>query len=188
MSLQRFRGTFAGRTIARWLGDATYLPCSALLGAIVAASTAITGAQEAATAFNRKATVPANTLLAGTVLRIRAQGIATATTGTETYDLFLKIGTVTIASKVNIDAANNDGFWFDQVVTVRDIGATGHIVAAGTMAFGASGTAAQVATLLASAAIDTTADLDITVVIDRQAAATDGDSARLDLLIVEIIG
>ena len=187
--LQRYPGTFAALNPARWLRAASrYLPCSALLGAIVASSTAITGATEADTAFDKAVTIPADTLVANTVLRIRAQGVHTATTGAETHTIALKIGTTTIASRAAVDPANNDIFTFDITVTIRTAGASGTMVAAGTMAVGAGGTANPIAVLLASTAIDTTAAKDVAVWIDRQAAATDGDSARLDLLVVEIIG
>lgn len=189
MHVQRQHGTFASEDPRRWIGPgAHYYPCPALFAVALAASAAITGTQEAATAFDKKATIPANTLKAGTVIHVVAQGIHTATTGTETHDMLLKLGSVTIASKTGIDPANNDLFRFEAWITVRDIGATGHVVATGTTSFGASGTATAVAFLLASTAIDTTAALDVSVTIDRQAAATDADSARLDVFLVEIFG
>lgn len=153
-----------------------------------AASTAIDGTQEAATNFDAKYTLPANSLKAGTVLRIRAQGIHTATTGAETHSMALVIGSVTIASKAAIDPDNNDLFYFDATVVCRDAGATGHIVATGAQAHGVPGTASAIPFLLASTAIDTTGALDIAVQIDRQATATDSDSARLDVMVVEVVG
>jgi hypothetical protein len=56
------------------------------------------------------------------------------------------------------------------------------------MTFGASGTANPLGVYLASTTIDTTATQAIAVWIDRQASATDSDSARLDMLSVECIG
>lgn len=183
----RFNGGFLAKSFKRWVSPGVDCRVPCLIGASVAASTAITGATETQTAFDKKATIAPNVLEAGSVIRIRAQGIHTATTGSETHDMLLTIGSVTIASKTGINPADNDIFWFDQVVVVRDIGATGHIVAAGTMMFGASGGGTAAATALASTAIDTTAALDIQVQIDRQGTATDSDSARLDLLVVELV-
>lgn len=154
----------------------------------VAASTALTGTQEADTAFDSSYTLPANSLKAGTVLRIRAQGIHTATTGAETHTMALKVGSVTIASKTLIDPANNDIFYFDATVVCRDAGASGHIVATGTQAHGVPGTASAIPFLLASSVIDTTGTNVVGVYIDRQASATDSDSARLDVITVEVIG
>lgn len=153
-----------------------------------AASTAITGTQEADTAFDKSYTIPANTLKAGTRIRIRACGVHTATTGTETHTMALKIGSTTITSKASIDPANNDIFYFDIEVVIRTAGANGTMVATGVQAFGASGTAAAVAVLLASTAIDTTVTKNVAVYIDRQTTATDTDSARLDILAVDILG
>jgi hypothetical protein len=154
----------------------------------VAASTAITGTTETEANFDQKYTVPANTLKVGTCVRIRAQGIHTATSGSEDHTILLKIGTTTLCSKAAVDPANSDLFYFDFEFVVRTAGAGGTMVGAGVIATGPSGTAAANAVLLASTAVDTTGALDIAVAIDRQASATDGDSARLDYLTVEIIG
>lgn len=152
-----------------------------------AASAAITGTQEAETNFDKNVTIKANTLKVGSRIKIRAQGIHTATTLAETHTILLKLGTVTVASKAAIDPANNDIFYFDFEVIVRTIGAAGTIVGCGLIATGAGGSAAPAAAFLASTALDTTVDNVAAVAIDRQAAATDTDSARLDFLSVEVI-
>ena len=154
----------------------------------VAASTAITGATETDTAFSQSYTVPANTLKAGTRIRVRAQGIHTATTGTEDHTIALKLGSITIASKAAVDPADNDLFYFDAEIVCRTAGGSGTLVACGSLAVGASGAGALVGFLLASTTIDTTAANILGVYIDRQATATDGDSARLDVLTVDVIG
>ncbi len=154
-----------------------------------AASTAITGATETDTAFDTKYTIPANTLKAGTVVRVRAQGIHTATTGAETHDLSLKIGSTTVVSAASVDPANNDLFYVDCLIVVRTAGASGTFVATGTvLANGQNGAGTAKPFFKASTAIDTTAAMDLAVFIDRQAAATDGDSVRLDIFVVEVIG
>lgn len=165
--------------------SATEYGVGALIGASVAASTAITGATETETNFSTTATLPANAAQAGTVLHIVAMGKYTATTGAETHDLKLKIGSTAIATISSINPANDDYFVFDVWVTVRTAGGSGTMVAVGSaMGAGASGTGTSVNVALDSTALDTTAAQTIAVAIDRQASATDGDSARLDILTV----
>lgn len=167
------------------VGSAWY-KLSSLLYAAVAASTAITGATETATLFSPQFSVPAGALEAGSVLRIRAQGIHTATTDAETHTIALKLGSITIASVAAVDPANDDMFYFDAIVVIRTAGASGTLVATGTLMAAAATAAGDAAPfLLASTAIDTTAAHIVGVEIDRQASATDGDSARLDILVVE---
>jgi hypothetical protein len=152
-----------------------------------AASTAIDGTQEALTSFDVTRIIKGGRLRVGSQIRIRAIGTHTATTGAETHDMNLILGSIVLASKTGIDPANNDIFMFDILVQVRTIGASGTLVAMGTMTFGALGVASPVAVLKASTAVDTTADLTAAVQIDRQAAAADTDSARLEILSVDII-
>lgn len=154
----------------------------------VAASTAITGTTETEANFSEKYTIPAFSLAGGSVIRVRAQGIHTATTGAETHDILLKLGSTTVASKLTIDPADNDIFYLEAIIQIRTSGSSGTFVAAGTIATGATGSAAPAAFFKASTAVDTTAALDVAIAIDRQAAATDADSARLDLFVVEVIG
>lgn len=157
----------------------------ALVGASVAASTAITGATETETNFSTTVTIPANAMQAGTVLHIKAQGTYTATTGTETNDLLLKLGTTTLVTKATVDPANGQFFSFDFLVTIRTAGGSGTMVGHGlSMGAGGNGSGTTVADFLASTSIDTTTAQVVAVAIDRQASATDGDSARLDQLTV----
>lgn len=155
--------------------------------ASVAASTAITGATETEANFDTTYTLPANTLKAGTRVKIRALGIHTATTDSETHTILLKLGSTTIASKASVDPANSDVFFFDFELVCRTAGGSGTMVGCGLMAVGASGTGAGVVVNLASTSVDTTAAHVIAVAIDRQSSATDSDSARLDFLTVDVI-
>lgn len=152
----------------------------------VAASTAITGATETEANFDSSYSIPADTLKAGTVLSYDFQGIHTATTGTETHDILVKLGSTTIASKATIDPANSDIFSGRCSVTIRTAGVGGTMVGTCQMSFGASGTAAPVEYYLPETAVDTTGALVAAIAIDRQGAATDGDSARLDIMNVRI--
>lgn len=159
-----------------------------LASASVAASTAITGATETETNFDTTYTMPANTLKAGTVVSIRAQGIHTATTGSEDHTILLKLGSTTIVSFASVDPANNDVFYFDFEFVCRTAGASGTILGCGTAGPVTPTTGTAKVVNLASTTIDTTAALVIAVAIDRQGTATDSDSARLDYLRVNVHG
>ena len=154
-----------------------------------AASDPITGATETETLFSTQYSLPANSLKAGTVVRVRAQGIHTATTGSENHSMILKIGSVAVTTMATVDPANNDIWYFDAVIICRTAGASGTIVASGTqLAQAQTGVGTAKPFFLASTTIDTTGANIIGVAIDRQASATDSDSARLDVLTVEVIG
>jgi hypothetical protein len=182
MSTKIMRGGLSvdGEGLARRVGGLVY--------ANTAAATAITGATETDAMFDKSISIPANTLKAGSVIRVRAQGIHTATTGAETHTIALKLGSTALVSHAAVDPATNDVFVFDFAVVVRTAGASGTMVGAGfSLATGAAATGTMKAAALASTAVDTTAALVVGVWIDRQASATDADSARLDVLTVEIV-
>lgn len=157
----------------------------AILKSQVAASDPITGASEAETAFSQSYTVPANSLEAGSVLRGSAWGKHTATTGSETHTLALKLGSVTLGSKASIDPADNDYWRWEWEVTCRTAGASGTMVGWARLTYGASGAAGTVVCYYVdSTTLDTTAANVLAVYIDRQASATDSDSVRQDSIIV----
>lgn len=164
---------------------ATEYGIGALVGASVAASTAITGATETETSFSTTVTVPAAVMQAGTVLHIKAQGTYTATTGSETHDLLLKLGTTTLVTKASVDPATGQFFAFDFWLTIRTAGSSGTMVGHGlSMGAGGNGSGTAVMDFLSSTAVDTTTAKVVSVAIDRQASATDSDSARLDQISV----
>lgn len=154
-----------------------------LLYSNVAASAAHTNTVTAAD-FDKSVTIPANTLKAGDVLRIRGQVIATATNSTDTLTLLLTIGGTTIVTSGAVDVANGDIGYFDAVVNIRTIGASGTMVATGVVALGVPGTVTAKPFLLGSTAIDTTAALAIAINADWSVADA-GNSCRLDILDVE---
>jgi hypothetical protein len=141
------------------------------------------------TLFDSNFTIPANTLKAGDVIKIRYQGIATATNSTDTLAIKLYIGGLTgtaLISHAATDVANNDVFSGEMTLVVRDIGATGHIVGMGTYKSvpAAEGTITVKDKVLASTAIDTTAAQQIGVSA-TWSVANSGNSVRLDILNVE---
>jgi len=156
----------------------------------VAAGTALTASstETALGAF----TIPANVLKVGDKLRIRYQGIATATNSTDTLAVKLYIGGLSgtaLISHAATDVANNDVFSGEYELTVRTIGASGTIVGCGTYKSvpAAEGTATYKDDILASTAIDTTAAQDITV-SGTWSTTNAGNSCRLDVLSVELVG
>lgn len=153
--------------------------------AALAASAALT-ASSTETAFDKAHTIPANSLRPGDVIRVRAQGIATATNSTDTLDAQLRLGTTDILATGAVDVANNDVFFIDADIVIRTIGATGTMVAAGHTAIGAPGTVTSKPKILASTTIDTTADISVNV-SGTWSTTSGGNSCRLDILNVEII-
>lgn len=165
---------------------ANYLKVScAMLFSQVAASTAITGATETSTAFDQYYTVVASSPEAGSVIRGRAWGKHTAQTSTEDHTLALKLGSQAIFTSAAIDPATNDYWMIEFEIVFRTVGASGTIVGWASIRTGASAAAGTVIHhYLDSTSFDTTADAILAVYIDRQASATDGDSARQDCMVV----
>ena len=135
-------------------------------------------------------TIPANRLSVGSVIRIRYQGIATATNSTDTLAVKLYIGGLSgtaLISAAAIDVANNDLFGGEFTVVVRTIGSSGTIVGYGTYkTTAAEGTATIKDDYLASTTLDTTTSKDITV-SGTWSVASASNSCRLDILNVEIL-
>ena len=155
------------------------------------ASTAITGTTETNTNFDNTFSIPANSLGVGGKGRIKARGIYTATTGTETHVFNVMLGSTSIGVTGNLDPANDNMWSIDYEFDVRAIGASGSVVGSGICTTGGRG-AVPVQHLLGTGsgsashtAIDTTAALVLAIAIDRQGTATDSDSARMDSISFE---
>lgn len=154
-----------------------------------AASTAIT-ASSTETAFSTNYTIPANSLRAGSVIKVRFQGIATATNSTDTLTIKLYIGGLTgtaIFTSSATDATNNDIFAGEGIIVIRTIGSSGTLVASGsyTKVEGASGTASRVDFITASTAIDTTTSKLVTA-SGTWSSPNAGNSCRMDIFSVEV--
>jgi len=151
-----------------------------MAGVAVAASTALTASSTETNFDNSIVTIPANTLRAGDVIRIRAQGICTATNSTDTFTGKIKLGSNVVLSTGAVDVANNDIFELVGDLVVRTIGATGTVVFSGAAALGAEGTVTSKPGKLASTTVDTTAAL--TFAVSGQWSTTNaGNSCRLDV-------
>lgn len=146
----------------------------------VAASAAVTNTVTE-TGFDKTHTILANTLKAGDVIRIRAQAIASATHSDATLTLKLYLNAVEIVTTGAVNVADGDIGYVDVEICIRTIGASGTMVAAGVQALGVPGTVTAKPFLLASTAIDTTAD-QVVAVKATWSYANAGNSARLDLL------
>lgn len=156
-----------------------------LLYASVAASAAVSNTV-AETAFDKSVSIPADTLRAGDVIRVRAQVVATATNATDTLDVQLRLGTTDIVATGAVDVANGDIGYIDFDVTIRTIGAGGTMVGAGVVALGVPGTVTAKPKFLASTAIDTTAAISVNVSA-TWSVANAGNSCRLDVMNVQLI-
>ena len=185
-----FRLGFARRdaTAAATTGDALVrVAPGPVWGASTAASAAVTNTASE-TAFDKTVTIPANSLVDGSLLHIRAWGIATGTDSTDTLQLKLRLadGTNTIAliTTTALDVADNDTFVLDSWVTIRTDGASGTLVASGWYAEDAEGTAAMQQDTVNSSTVDTTAEITIDVTANWSAAVS-ANTCRLDQLIVD---
>lgn len=181
-------GRLVARDYADASGDAKVI--AKKLTASVAASAAVANTATE-TEFDKSFTLPANVLKVGSLLRIRYQGIATATNANDTLTVKLYIGGkagTALQTLGATDVANNDIFAGEFYLSIRTIGATGTMVGwgNGTKTLAASGTATMVVNTLASTAIDTTAAQKL-VAAATWSAANAGNSCRLDYFTVEML-
>jgi hypothetical protein len=172
----------------------TDAPVNGWLGGLVYANTAASTAHTNTTTealFDTQYSIPANTLVAGSVIKVRFQGIATATNSTDTLTINLYLGGLSgtaILSGTATDVANNNIFCGEATIVIRTVGASGTFVAFGSHAKipAASNTASPVYQITASTTIDTTAAQVIGVGADWSVANA-GNSCRLDIFHVEIM-
>lgn len=135
--------------------------------------------------------IPANTLKVGTVIEVQYQGIATATTNTDTLTVKLYIGGLSgtaILTGTATDVANNNIFAGKATIVIRTIGTAGTLVAYGhhTDVPAAANTATiGITEITASTAINTeTAQV---VGVGADWSTTDvNNSCRADIFIVKI--
>ena len=160
---------------------------SALLYASTAASSAISGISTA-TAYDVSFTIPANTLEAGDVVDVWAQGIVTAENGADTHQFKLLIGSSVVAATPAIAVAANDIFLIHARIKIRTAGTAGTFTGSGITYIGTPGVAAGAADVpgahfIASTAINTETTQAITVT-STVSAASGSNSSRLDDLTI----
>lgn len=154
-----------------------------------AASSAITASSSEAL-FDKYYTIPANSLRPGQLIKVRFQGIATATNGSDTLTIKLKIGGLSGTALISMaaqDVADNDVFQGEYEIIIRTVGAAGTMIGCGTYKSvpAAEGTMTVKDDILASTAIDTTAD-QVVGVTAQWSSTNAGNSCRLDFLRVEM--
>jgi hypothetical protein len=162
-------------------------PSWRLLGVSISDSTAITGATETESNFDNSVVLPANVLRVGSKIRIKGLAKHTATTGAETHSMLVKVGATTLLTVAAIDPANSDTFQFEIEVTVTAIGASGVVTGFAKYRVGTATAGNFLTVPIDAVTLDTTAANTVAAAIDRQAAATDSDSAILREFSVEVM-
>jgi len=132
------------------------------------------------------ASIPANTLKAGNVLKIRAHGVVVNSNSSDTLTAAITFGGATITSAAALDVANNDIVIFDTYITVRTSGGSGTMVANTKAMVDAPDGASGTGDIMASAALDTTSAQTIAFTSDWSSAHANNDF-RAESLVVEII-
>jgi hypothetical protein len=187
-ALSATTGTFTGRmTTTDGVSSGTARVIGGLAYSNTAASTAI-ASTSAETVFDTNYNMPANTLKAGTVVKIRYQGIGTTVVGTDTlaHKLYIggSAGTALISSAATT-MVNSHTFNGEVTLICRTAGATGTLVATGTYKVNsAEGTMTTKDDITASTTVNTQAAQLITVT--GQFNTTNANSVRLDIMTVEI--
>jgi hypothetical protein len=158
-----------------------------LLYANTAASTAV-ASTSAETAYSTSYTMPADTLKAGSVVKIRYQGVATTAVGSDTMVGKLLIGGVGGTALVTTAATtivNAHTFTGESTLICRTAGTTGTFVAISTFKVNsAEGTMTVKDDITASTTINTTAAQVIAVSVTYN--TTNANSSRIDVMTVEI--
>lgn len=142
------------------------------------------------TLFSTQYSVPANSLEPGQLIRLKWQGIATATNATDTLTIKAYIGGLSgtvLFTHAATDVANDNVFMGEYDLIVRTIGASGTVVGFGTgkSVPAAEGTATYKDDILASTTLDTTA-AQVLGLSATWSVANAGNSCRLDFLSVEM--
>lgn len=179
-ALRQIDGSSNDNAVLGWQGGVVYRS--------LAASTALT-ASSTETALDSY-TIPANTLKAGSVIRVRFQGIATATNSTDTLTVKLYIGGLSgtaVLTGTATDATNNDIVTGEALIVLRTIGASGTFVAtaSGNIVPAATRVAVPVFQITASTTLDTTAAVDLTIGY-KWSTTSGSNSCRNDIFVVEI--
>lgn len=157
-----------------------------ILACATAASTAVSNTASETALDNSACTIPANSLRPGDVIKIKTQGIATATNAADTLTINVKLGSATLYQFAANDVVNNDIWNGEVTMVVRSIGASGSAVVdvIGTLDVDADKDPA-IASFKAATTIDTTGDLAITVTATWSAASS-SNSCRADIFIVTL--
>jgi hypothetical protein len=138
--------------------------------------------------------IPANTLVAGSTIRVSAMGIATATTSTHELQFFMRLGPTSTAlgsresllTASPVDATNNDVFYIDALIQVRTIGTSGTAVAMINFQKADAVDTATTRSLKGSFPLNT--EVEQTLAVSAQwSSASASNSCRSDVFCVDIV-
>lgn len=139
--------------------------------------------------------IPANTIVAGTIMKVRFQCIAPSTNATDTLQIRLRLreaaealsSATLILDSTAVDAVNDDVVMGEAWLEFRTVGPAGTFVAAGLVTVpDPAGTAVVRQQIVASTAVDTTVALTLSVTA-TWSVANAGNQVRLDVYQVEIL-
>ena len=175
-------------------GQVTTSPSVGGLGtaiyANVADSTAVANTTTE-TVFNKNITLPANSLQAGDVIKVRALVDAIGVTSTPTLNIKLNFLSGTSATTVNVMAtgavtqAASNLVEVTATIIIRTVGATGTFVAEGMFTSGVPGTAVPTVWSKGSTTLDTTQTEQVNVSATWSAASS-SNTCLLRELVVEL--
>jgi hypothetical protein len=137
------------------------------------------------TMFDKNFSIPANTLKAGSVIRVRAMVLVSAVNAADNLILYVRLGGLTgtaVLTTAGVVVAANDVGWLDTVITLRTATT---LVAASSWNLGVPGTATTKAHILGSTAVDPTI-ANVLCVTAKWSAASANNACRLDVLAIDI--
>ena len=139
--------------------------------------------------------IPANSLVPGSTIRIKAAGIITAATADHALTANLRLGPTSTAlasrspalfSLSAVDSSANDIYYFDAIIQVRTIGDSGTAVAIVNAQEPETPTTDMQRTLVAEFSIDTKVEQTISI-SGAWDTANVGNSCRSDIFVVDIV-
>ena len=137
--------------------------------------------------------IPANALVAGSTIRMRAAVLTTAENGTDTLQTILRLGANTTASSnesvfanTAIDQEVNDITVWDVIVQVRSVGASGASIAFGTITNNDARPVAAGGSLKASFTLDTTV-INYLSLTATWGSGSEDNSCRSEAFVVDIV-
>lgn len=153
---------------------------------IVAPSATLTNLAVETVFSNGTYTFPANFFKAGDVIHIHTKAVDIAQNSTNTETIKIYQGSTALANSGALALAAGEYSIIDLDWTIRTIGASGTYIVNGELKSNPGATPADVPFTVASAAIDTTAAIAVTVKA-TQSAQSAGNQIRLDEFTIEIV-
>lgn len=137
--------------------------------------------------FATKTTIPANRLLAGTRIRLKASAVVTDGADTSTLQVIPGLGATALGSgNTALDVATNDTVHVEVEAVIRTTGAAGKFASNCDIYVGREGAVEKKKSVVVDGAIDTTADKDVTLLVNWGAGAAGGDDLDLVNWSVEV--